>query len=105
MTTSKRLKRFLKDYIQADKQGDIFLESINPQIVSAFYDNDYVNSLHRKNDLALKMAFGSLYDEICWFLYDWKPGFEIQVNDVAYIINDVNDYIKYLVKEKIIDAS
>ncbi len=100
---SKKLRALIEGFIEADKKGEDFLKSINISVRSAFYDNGYVDSLYKKQDLALRLALGDLYDDVYWFLNDWQPGFEILINSKKYTINNIDDYFKYLTEMELVE--
>lgn len=97
MIKSTELKSLLQYLVKSHKESHDWLEQLPRDIQSAFYENTYVNNILLDQDRLLKFAVGDLYEDIQWFLYDWKPGFEIQVNETEYIIETLDDYINYLV--------
>lgn len=86
-----------------------WLDDINLEIRSAFFDNTYCNSILKERDIALDFALGDLWEDVSWFLSDWKPGYKISCckpfvpQETIYIINDLDDYMKYLEAEKLVD--
>lgn len=75
-----------------------WLDSLPIEIQSAFFDNAYVQSLHRTNDKALTLALGTeLYEDLCWFLYD-KPNGKSTVtfDGKPYDIETVEDYLSFV---------
>lgn len=102
MLTSRALRHLLTDITTFRNIGDAWLNTIPTEIRESFYENPYVNSILMEHDTLLKFTLGDLCDDVFWFLYDWKPGFHITVDDRQYIINDLNDYITYLETEKLV---
>ena len=47
-------------------------------------------------DKLMKVAFGEHYQSVEWFLYEWKPGFEVGIDGVETVINNIDDYIAWL---------
>jgi hypothetical protein len=43
-------------------------------------------------DLLMKQVFGDLVEWVYWIMWEWKPGYEAKVDDVSYIIGDLNDF-------------
>lgn len=83
-------KQHRNDYIDKINQADICLSDF-------IYDNEYTNSVARENDFLIGKLFGEeLSEDVFWFLYDWKPGFDVTANEVTYKINDLNGYIDYV---------
>ena len=60
------------------------------------FDNFYVDSLLMENDLQIEEVFGEHASSILWFLYEWKPGFEIGQGDVVVKIQDIEQFIQYM---------
>ncbi len=56
-------------------------------------DNKYTNSVCMENDFLIQQLFGELTDHVCWFLYEWKPGYSIGDNGVDYVIETVQDFV------------
>lgn len=83
-------KQDRSDYIDKINQTDRCLSDF-------IYDNQYVNSVAVENDFLIRKLFGEeLTEDVFWFLYDWKPGYDITVNEVTYNINDLESYIDYV---------
>lgn len=96
MIKSTDLKSLLQYLLKSHKESHDWIESLPREIQSVFYENTYVNNILLDHDRLLKFAVGDLYEDIQWFLYDWKPGYEIQVNETKYVIKTLDDYIDYL---------
>lgn len=96
----KKLVALLEVLVENQDKSDAYISSIPSDIQSAFFDNTIVNALEMQKDYMLKMILGeSLYEEVCWFLYEWKSssvGTTITTNDTEYVINNFSDYINYL---------
>lgn len=58
-------------------------------------DEEYVESVLQENDLLLEHVFGSHYLCVCWFLFDWKPGYTLVDNGITYVIQSLEDYLNY----------
>lgn len=103
INNSTELRQLLETILKFRNEGAEWVESLNSDIRPAFYENKYVNSILMEIDVLLKLAVGDkLIDDVEWFLYEWKPGFTIQVDDQTYEINNLNDFMHYLVTTGII---
>lgn len=102
MIKSTELKTLLQKLIKLQTEERDWIESLNNEIRSVFYENTYVNKILLEHDHILKFALGDLYDDVYWFLYEWKPGYNIQSGDINYVINDLNDYMRYLETEGLV---
>ena len=76
-----------------------WIDKVPSDIQSAFFDNDYVNSLHNSNDLLMEAVFQEHYDSVMWFLCDWKPGVTDEVGHVGCEptkIENIDQYIEWM---------
>jgi hypothetical protein len=100
------IKRLVKEY----HLGDTWLDTIPRDINSVFFDNPYVDSLHRTNTLLMQALFDdALLQEVQWFIYEWsddKPA-ELRTitfpNGSKFVINNVDDFVDYLVNEGMVE--
>ncbi len=51
---------------------------------------------NRISDKLMTTLFGEMLEDVLWFLYDWKEGYEIEVDGKKYIINNLDDYLAYV---------
>ena len=104
-------RRTLAELLQCRQKGQEWLDEVPASIKEAFYDNEYVTSTDDMFTAVLEAWLGNqvLIDDVSWFLYDWRPGFDILVQrddkEISYTINDIDDYVQYLVDNKMISAS
>lgn len=99
----KELMLKLKKYEAA---ADAWLDTVPREINSVFFDNPYVDALQHTKDILLDSLFEKpLCDEVDWFLYEWAENKDEALrtitypNGTKYIINNVNDFVEYLVAE------
>ena len=94
MTKLELVKLVIEEY---NKQSE-WLDSLPIEIQSAFFDNAYVQSLHRTNDKALTLALGvELYEDLCWFLYDKPDGkTTVTFDGKTYDIETFEDYLSFV---------
>ena len=103
INNSTELHQLLETILKFRNEGTEWVESLNSDIRSAFYENKYVNSILMEIDVLLKLAVGNeLIDDVEWFLYEWKPGFNIQIDDQTHEINNLGDFMRYLVATGVI---
>lgn len=73
---------------------------VNPAFSEMMADNPIVASVERLNSEMALLLFGQiLYDDVNWFLFDWREGYAITVDGVEYVINNIDDYLNYVKKE------
>jgi hypothetical protein len=96
------IKRLVKEY----HLGDTWLDTIPSDINSVFFDNPYVDSLHRTNTLLMQALFDdALLQEVQWFIHEWRADNDVSLRTITFpdgstcVINDVDDFVDYLVKE------
>lgn len=87
-------KHFVEQIKGYEEQRQEYLDKIPSDINAAFFDNEYCNLSGLMFDEAMKAALTpELYEDVCWFLWDWKPGFEISTPEgKKHVINNINDY-------------
>lgn len=73
---------------------DEYFDTIPRDINMAFVENQYVDNLLRERDMLIRLIFGEHSDAIEWFLYEWRPGFEVD----GVKINNIDEYIDYMKK-------
>lgn len=89
-------KLIFSEILERTHLSEEYLRSIPTDIQKAFCENEYVNQLGIINDVLLQCVFGDLSGEVYFFLYDWKEGFKIEVDDKEYIINCLDDFFQYI---------
>ena len=73
---------------------DEYFDTIPQDINMAFVDNRYVDNLLHERDMLIRLIFGDQSEAIEWFLYEWRPGFEVD----GVKINNIDEYIDYMKK-------
>lgn len=99
---AEQIRSLILALTEENKKGEEWLDTINRDVRSVFFDNVLVNSLYNRYDLCMKLALGDLYHDVFWFLNDWSPGFSIKTDSVEYVINNIDDYINYLLSEELV---
>jgi len=108
----QKFKELLTTLKDLNKKGDEWLDKVPSEINSVFFDNTYCDNLRRSTDALIHYIFDeTLVQELDWFLYEWSPeksenqrtiwitlNFDPNTN-TAYIINDVDDFVRYLKAE------
>jgi hypothetical protein len=91
-------RKVLEDNLSCKEINIKYIDSIPKDIASAFSHNEYVNNIAITAENTLEILLGvDLFDEYAWFVWDWKPGYSIEIQDHKYIINNIDDFMKYLV--------
>ncbi len=98
-----KLKKLITEFLVLEEEQNKWLESINPEIRDCFFSNSLVESLHKQKDMLLRFVLDDLYDDVYWFLYEWKVGYNITTEDKDYTINSLDDFIEYLMNEWLVD--
>lgn len=88
------LVRKIKDL---EKSGDKYLTTLPGIFNMLLIDNEYSVSKDLIQAVLMRNIFADMYDDVTWFLYEWRPGFSITTQDgTEYIINTEEEYYKYL---------
>lgn len=90
-------KIFRELYANLVKRDEYF-DTIPRDINMAFVQNEYVDNLLHERDMLIRLIFGDQSEAIEWFLYEWRPGFEVGCLGVCVPINNIDDYIDYMKK-------
>jgi hypothetical protein len=75
---------------------DEYLYEVPSDINGFIFDNGYVNSLLDDYDTMLKVIFDEHAEAIGWFLYEWKPGYEVEFDGKTSKIYDIDGYIDWM---------
>lgn len=95
--TFEEFETIFLEIIKRTSIRETYLNSVPSDIRTAIFDNEYVNQLGITNDILMQCLFGEeLLSELLWYLYEWKEGFEISVEDTKYVINNQEDFFKYI---------
>lgn len=81
------------------KDAQAYLDLVPEDIAATIFDNNYANLQDRIIVKLLKTILKDYYEDVSWFLYDWRPGYTITVKDTTYVINSIDDYLKYACAE------
>jgi cobalamin-dependent methionine synthase I len=73
-----------------------YIDRLPYDISAAFFDNQYVNSLSRTEELLIEKVFEDRAYAVYWFLYEWKPGMEVGMQNVKKKIDTVDQYIEWM---------
>lgn len=78
------------------KLMDDYLDKYPSDYQLLIIDNDYANTMYTQCDFLLKQLLDKFnYECLMWFLHEWKLGFSIKENNIEYILNNFDDYLKY----------
>lgn len=83
--------------LYADKIArDEYADSLPSDVCMAIIDNAYVNSIAAVNEQMIEFIFGDQAPSIFWFLYEWKPGYEVGIGDRTWSINSIDAYVQWM---------
>jgi hypothetical protein len=99
---ANEIRSLIEVLTEEQRKSEEWLDTINQEVCSVFFDNFLVNSLYKRCDICMKLALGDLYNDVYWFLNDWAPGYSITINSNEYVINNLGDYMNYLITEKLV---
>lgn len=97
--TFEEFSNLLKYLAIMRKDAQAYLDLIPEDIAQTIFDNNYANMQDRIIVKLLKTILKDYYEDVTWFLYDWKPGYTITVENTTYVINSLDDYLNYASKE------
>lgn len=101
-----QFKPLLEELQHQYQRGDAWLDTIPGDINQVFFDNTFVDSLQKSNTTLMKALFDkTLLQEVEWFLYEWQADKPKELRTITfpdgstYVINDLNDFVEYLIKD------
>ena len=94
MSNTKEMlfRRLYQDHL--DREA--YLDSCPDEIQLFIMDNKYAGITGAQNSILIQHIFGDHAESIFWFLYEWKPGYEVGFNGVTRAINNIDEYIDWM---------
>ena len=89
-------ERIFRELVKNDQQRTAYLEKVPSDLHDVVIFNGYVDNLLHERDMLIRLIFGEHSEAVEWFLYEWKPGYEVGVNGVTGNINSLDDYIEWM---------
>ena len=85
-----------KKLVALNKKQNDYIDRVPSDISAVVFDNEYINIQGQMMDLLIQNYFGDQADSIYWFLYDWKPGYSVEVDGQQTMINNIDEYIAWM---------
>lgn len=97
-----KLKKLLTELIKYQDEADSWLISLPDELRSAFDYNTYNQSLVYMNKALINFIIDDEYIEYLWYeiLYLGQFPGEIFINNRKYVIDNIDDMVNLIVKEK-----
>lgn len=92
MTREQIFRKLYDEQVRRDK----WFDSLPSDISVAFFDNEYTNSLDVANSMLMAKVFDKYTESVSWFLYEWKPGYEVGFDGKHTKINNIDEYIEWM---------
>lgn len=90
-------ERAFRELYRLSKLRDDYLDTVPSDLYPTVIDNKYVNIVVHERDMLLRLVFGDQAESVEWFLYEWKPGYDVGCDGVELRpINNIDEYIEYL---------
>lgn len=94
-------ERIFRELVKNEQERSDYFDTIPNDICMAFTYNKYVDNLLQERDMLIRLIFGEHSEAIEWFLYEWRPGFEIGLaGQTPTPINSIDEYIDYMKKNE-----
>lgn len=90
------LEQLFRELYKNEIDRDNYINSIPMDIRTSYFDNTFASNLLNEREHLLKIIFGDFYDSVMWFIYEWRPGFEVGMNDVMTQIHSIDQYISWM---------
>lgn len=82
--------------VELHEKREAYFNTIPPDLREFVYDNQYANLLCMENDVLLEQVFGEHFEDVMWFLYEWKAGYTVGVDGTETVINSLDEFITWL---------
>lgn len=92
MTKEEIFRKLYDSYLKRET----YLDNVPFDLHYAVFDNEYVNLLDADKNILLEAVFGEHKRSIDWFLYEWRPGYEVGINGVNVKIANIDQYIDWM---------
>lgn len=89
-------EELFRKLVKNNEEREAYFESLPRDICMAFIDNGYCNNLLHERDMLIDNVFGEHAAAISWFLYEWKPGYDVGINGRMFKIYNIDEYILYM---------
>ena len=90
-------ERIFRQLYANEQTRDAYLEKVPKDLYDVVIFNGYVDNLLHERDMLIRLIFDEHATAIEWFLYEWKPGFEVGVDGMTPVpINSIDEYIEYM---------
>lgn len=92
------LVRYLHEQKEQNAQ---YLDKLPNQLSEVLVTNPVAESLYNQLDTVCEALFAQHWQDVQWFLQEWRPGFTIELQEQegrpakTYVINDLADYLSY----------
>jgi hypothetical protein len=74
-----------------------FVDSLPDVFGQALVENDMTEAYDADVSMLMEAVFGEHMESIYWFLYEWKPGFEVGFAGKELTkIHSIDQYIEYM---------
>lgn len=96
---NEELIKVLQEVRKLRIEADAYLDSLPSDLSPYVMDNTYVNAVSMIGDKLLKRLFGTMYEDVSWFLYEFKPRETPQIwlaDGTPITLNSDDDYYNYL---------
>ena len=96
MNKIELLRQLYKNHVE----GEDWISSVPHEVSPAFFDNPYIHSMEKNNELLLSLVFNEAEEGwLHWFMYEWNNHKDLTVikNLDEFSFKDIEDFIAYLV--------
>lgn len=88
----RKMSEVFKLLYENQVKRDNYLDSVPLELREAIAFNNYGHLLQDDLDTLIESFFDKFEWDVKWFLYDWKPGFKVENQEIW----NIDQYIEYL---------
>lgn len=97
----ENLIKLIKEIRELDQKAEEYINKLVYPIDMFMVDNEHSNCQSLIQSKLMREVFGDMYEDVTWFLYEWKPGYTITTGantpeEKTYVIETEENYYKYL---------
>jgi hypothetical protein len=95
----EKLISVLKEVRSLHREANNYLDKVPNDLQMYIMDNTYSNAISIINDRLLHALFGNMYEDVSWFLFEFKPKDTPQIwlaDNTPITLTCDEDYYQYL---------
>jgi len=89
-------EQLFREIYKLQQEADEYIDKLPSDIATSYVDNGYVNPQLLIQEKLMQAVFNEHYESVCWFLYEWKRGYEVGIGGIETKIYSIDEYIEWM---------